>query len=308
MLPLHPGIVALISSFLFNRTQSTRLNNIISKPLRITRSVIQGSGFGPMLYAINAHDLKTVSVTNKLCLYADDNNILVPEKSDVGPAEELNNVKKWANANKLVINLSKTKLLIFRRPNLNSTSLPAGFPGIETVDCIKLLGVFVSSVFNQSAHVNFLTCTANQRLYLLKILRQNGLNVNNLDCIFTAIVVSRITYAIESWGNFVSREQEEKINKMFRKAKRWGLCTKLYTFQELKELRHDKFFKNICKNSSHCLYHLMPPLRDTLHSLRSRMHNHQLIRADKNLYQNSFIVSSLLTETKLLINCKRLHS
>jgi hypothetical protein len=76
------------------------------------------------------------------------------------------------------------------------------------VDCVKLLGVFVSIMFNQMVHVNFISGAANQRLYLLKILKQNGLNVKSLDCLFSAIIVSRITYAIKAWGSYVTMEQE----------------------------------------------------------------------------------------------------
>jgi hypothetical protein len=77
---------------------------------------------------------------------------------------------------------------------------------------------------------------------LLKILKQNGLNVKSLDCIFSAIVISRITYAIEAWGSYATAEQVGRIDKMFKKAKKWGMCKKLYTFKELKKARSETFF------------------------------------------------------------------
>ncbi len=91
-LPLHPATIALISSFLFDRTQSTRIGSFTSKPLRITRSIVQGSGLGPTLYIINASDLKPQSSDNKLCLYADDSTLLVPEKTSVSASCELENI------------------------------------------------------------------------------------------------------------------------------------------------------------------------------------------------------------------------
>ena len=130
-------------------------------------------------------------------------------------------------------------------------------------------------------------------MFLLKVLKQNGLNAKSLDCIFSAIVISRIAYAIEAWGSFVTREQEGIINKMFKKAKRWGLCSKLYTFSELNADRSDDFFRKICQNSNHSLFHLMPPLRDRTYNFRDRLHNHQVLRANKSLYRKSFLVQSL---------------
>jgi hypothetical protein len=117
---------------------------------------------------------------------------LAPEITDVSVADEFSNILHWTDFNKLRINKAKTKQLIFRRPNIHLAQLPVYLPNI--VECIKLLEVFVNSTFNQLQHVTCITGTANQRLYLLlKILKQNGLNVKSLDCIFSAIVISRIT-------------------------------------------------------------------------------------------------------------------
>ena len=105
---------------------------------------------------------------NKLILYEDDNKLSVPQTSLVCIADEFKNIQSWALINKLIINLIKTIQLIFRRPNINLDLLSHCLPDIELVDCIKLLGIYVSSTFNQSEQVNFITLVANQRIYLLK--------------------------------------------------------------------------------------------------------------------------------------------
>jgi hypothetical protein len=76
-------------------------------------------------------------------------------------------------------------------------------------------------------HTNFISGTAKQRLYLLKILKQYEQNVKSLNCLFSAIIVFRITYSIEAWGDYVTMEQEAMINKMFKNGKKWGLTSKL---------------------------------------------------------------------------------
>jgi len=43
--------------------------------------MVQGSGLGPTLYIVMESDLKTISKINILFKYADDNNLLVPEKN-----------------------------------------------------------------------------------------------------------------------------------------------------------------------------------------------------------------------------------
>ena len=69
-------------------------------------------------------DLKPLGLTNHITKYADDASVLVPENKDVDLADEFKNVLKWAELNKLKINMSKTKELVFHRPNPKIFCLP----------------------------------------------------------------------------------------------------------------------------------------------------------------------------------------
>jgi len=291
-LPIHPGIVALVSSFLFDRTQSTCLNGVVSAPATITLSVVQGSGLGPVLYIIFKSDLKPISRINKICKYADDLDLLVPQNTDIAIETEFDNILKWSDRNKLILNKGKTKQIIFRRPNVRHILLPSPLAGLEVVESLKFLGVFVNCQFNQAEHVRFIVSISNQRLYLLNILKHNGLFIHALDCLFKSLIVSRVVYAIEAWGNFVSREQQSVIDKMFKKAKKWKLCKDLNTFDEIKNERMSRLFSKI-RYSSHCLHHLLPPLRDEFYQLRERTHPYKTPRANKTLYKNSFLIHML---------------
>ena len=59
-----------IISHLTGRTQVVKCNASISLPASINTSIVQGSGIGPMLYAIMESDLHTVSLMNMLIKYA----------------------------------------------------------------------------------------------------------------------------------------------------------------------------------------------------------------------------------------------
>ena len=41
----------------------------------------------------------------------------MPSDSDIDLVEEFNNVKQWAEENKMILNLQKTKEIVFRLPN-----------------------------------------------------------------------------------------------------------------------------------------------------------------------------------------------
>ena len=88
-------------------------------------------------------DFKPKGSTNHIIKYADNASLLGPEKNDVGLETEFLNVTKWANENKLMVNMAKTKELVFHRLNARNYLLPPELPGIERVICAKLLGVWL---------------------------------------------------------------------------------------------------------------------------------------------------------------------
>jgi len=61
-----------------------------------------------LYYIIMKDDLKALSNTNLLFKYANDTN-LVPEITDVDINDEFNIVLKWAEDNRMIVNLRKTK-------------------------------------------------------------------------------------------------------------------------------------------------------------------------------------------------------
>ena len=68
-------------------------------------------------------------------MYADNSSLLVPENHDVGLYDELQNVLKLAEVNKMQLNMAKTKELVFHRPNIRNVLLPSELTGIERVLC-----------------------------------------------------------------------------------------------------------------------------------------------------------------------------
>jgi len=81
-----------------------------------------------MLYVVMAKDLKAVSPINRLFKYADDTTVLVPSDSGVGFEDEFENVKQWAKDNKMILNITKTKEIVFRRPNPRLSLHPSPLP------------------------------------------------------------------------------------------------------------------------------------------------------------------------------------
>jgi len=122
-----------------------------------------------MLYVVMAKDLKTVSPSNRLFEYADDTTVLVPSDSDVGLEDEFLNIKQWARDNKMILNITKTKEIVFRCPNPRLLLHPSPLPDIEQVTVAKLLGVVLSERLHFDEHVLAGLKVCSQRMYLLKL-------------------------------------------------------------------------------------------------------------------------------------------
>ena len=52
-----------------------------------------------------------------------------------------------------------------------------------------------------------------------------SLATSGLNSVFSALIVSRILYALPAFYGFILQSDVDRIDAMFRKAKRWGITT-----------------------------------------------------------------------------------
>ena len=131
---------------------------------------------------------------------------------------------------------------------------------------------------------------ANQRLYLLQQLKCQGLSRNALHIIFTAIVLSVVTYALPAFSGQLSKGDRDRLDGLFRKAFIRGLCFDVFHIDDLMRDADKKLFRE-ASDHRHCLHPLLPKQRPKklLSSLRCRGHSYTLPHIEFSLYKNSFI-------------------
>jgi hypothetical protein len=57
-------------------------------------------------------------------------------------------IQRWAVDNKMIINICKTKEIVFRHPNSHLEIHPLCLPGIDLIEEVKLLGVMLANRLN----------------------------------------------------------------------------------------------------------------------------------------------------------------
>ena len=138
-------------NYLHGRVQYAKVNGVTSD-YRITRcGVPQGSILGPLLFVIYINDLAQCITECRLNLNADDTTLYNASPSYVDLMMslrlELTTLTEWMLANKLTLNVKKTKFMIFgSKPKLseiplNTMNLYINNQIVEYVHSFKYLGV-----------------------------------------------------------------------------------------------------------------------------------------------------------------------
>jgi ATP phosphoribosyltransferase len=120
-------------------------------------------------------------------------NLLVLEHTDVQLKDEFEAICTWASANKMVINISETKEIVFRRPNTRlDVDLP-NLPRTERPTEAKLLDFVFPRSLHFDAQVNFVLEVCSQRSYILRKFRDKGLSSAQLNIVFDEFVCLGLT-------------------------------------------------------------------------------------------------------------------
>jgi len=106
----------LFKSYLANRTQQVDINGNLSDLKNLDISVLQGTILGPILFLCYINDLP-LSTSLLSFLFADDTSCTDSDKSLPTLINhvntELQKIAIWFRANKMAVNISKTKFIIF---------------------------------------------------------------------------------------------------------------------------------------------------------------------------------------------------
>ena len=233
------------SDYLSNRNQHTYLNNVSSETSNITIGVPQGSILGPLLFLLYINDLPKSSNVLSFYQFADDTSIFYSSNNQNHTFtvlnDELANVSDWLKANKLSLNIRKTKWVNFNRnPNRgnsinknNENSNSEIYDNTINVDSNLYID---NNLITQCSSTNFLGVTINKTLtwkdhidnILLKTSRnvgliwrlRNSLHKENLITLYNSLVLPYLNYCNTVWATNAKQSELERVFKIQKKCLR----------------------------------------------------------------------------------------
>ena len=168
------------TNYLTGHTQQVKYAEILSiTTLEVTSGVPQGSILGPLLFLIYVKDFKNCLNDSDSLMFADDTSIFLQNKDikklfDAGN-KELQLVDQWLIANKLSVNVSKTKYILFKAAQSKLTTkkqtLTLRQNKIEQFECIKFLGIHIQEHLSWSRHINHLISKLQYIVFLELLLK-----------------------------------------------------------------------------------------------------------------------------------------
>ena len=319
-----------LQNYLTNRKQYVEINGIKSEEKVITHGVPQGSVIGPILFLLYINDLPN-STTLFCSLFADD-TIFCKTSSDLNVIkksldEELEKASVWFRANKLSLNVSKTKYMVFRLGSMasldNNFKIFINGEEVERISyenetkSFKFVGVHLDEFLNWNEHTKMVKNKVSSSLYALNQIK-NILPSKTLKTIYSSMILPHIDYSNITWG-FSKSKDIEQIRKQQKRAIRtivganYNAHTEIH-FGQSKILKFDDLvYLNIAKFTSKFFHKELPESFDsTFKSLSSQRSKKLLISIPKSKHLENFpavlfpkLWNNLKNEIRLSSSVKR---
>ena len=206
------------------------LQSAISEYKVLSGALPQGTKLGPTGFQVVINDAaQDLGDKIKCWKYVDDltlaENRSFPQPS--GMQVLLDEFIEWTNNNKLSLNPSMYQALqvCFKTNTLPHAELSITGVPLSFVTEAKILGVWLQNDLQWDKNTNEIAKKANQKLYMLRLLKRFGFNDDELFSVYKCYVRPIVEYADVAWSSSFPAEQrkiwntcKKRMRKHFRTA------------------------------------------------------------------------------------------
>jgi Reverse transcriptase (RNA-dependent DNA polymerase) len=293
------------TNYLKGRSQQVEVDGVLSDIEYITISVLQGSILGPILFLCFINDL--TNCTDLLTLLFADDTAGVTSGPELKPLIakanlELQKLSTWFRANKMAVNVSKTKYIVFKPKNKkvvigknegvlfnnNDINGPTDNSKIFELDRIfndnpnpqdrsfKLLGVYLDENLSFDQHCNHVCNKLARSTYIICKIK-NQLPKKSLRTLYFALFHSHLLYCLPIYS-CTSMKNLNRITIMQKKVIR-AISNEKYNahtkplFNMLNILPFDKLITLTKSTLTHSVIHKYGP---------AALHDQWTFNADRN--------------------------
>ena len=197
----------LIKSFLTNRMQFVSINGFNSSKIEIKCGVPQGSTLGPLLFLLYINDLNCSLDNANASHFADDTCIMFgsskPKTLETVLNCDLKKMSDWLKANRLSLNVKKSKLVLFQKKqsNFDKNSISIKLDGckLDPTESVQYLGVIIDNFVSWGFQISQISNKLSRANCILSKLR-HFTTKETLLSVYYAIFYSHMTYGCLVWS------------------------------------------------------------------------------------------------------------
>ena len=209
-------------SYLSDRRQYVTVSGHTSDTVDVVSGVPQGSILGPVLFNIYIDDMHGCCSLGMIH-YADDTTLFTSGADIVALVSYLNaellRVDDWLKRNRLFLNVSKSKAMMFtKRKQYDLSDVILGGVALSFSDSIKFLGVTIDTNVNFGVHGSHILRRLSMALGAMRKLSYYAPHSVILS-VYYSLFYCHLTYAVIVWGNS-SANLVRKISSLQRQAVR----------------------------------------------------------------------------------------
>ena len=218
---MEPNLLAWLQSYLTERKQIVRFQNILSDPIRVTSGVPQGSHLGPLLFILYVNDIAFLLKHLKILVYADDMKLFMEIRNAndaVVFQEEIHIFNTWCIKSLLQLNVKKCNSIAFTRKHQSpQNDVFIGNQVVPKCKTVRDLGIILDSKLTFIEHYNTTISKANSILGFIKRFSHSFLDPYTIKLLYITYVRPILEYCNVVWNPYSVTHEEriESVQKQF---------------------------------------------------------------------------------------------